>query len=118
MTRKLTLATVTLLCAMPFGVMAASPADTPMPPAGSPPAVDSGRPADSRERPTSPAPADKGAADKASPQFQKLDTNSDGYLTKEEVSSAPDIKKRFKEIDGDHDGKISAYEFANGSKGG
>lgn len=47
---------------------------------------------------------------KAAPDtFDRVDTNKDGYITKDEFESH--IKSRFKEYDTNKDGKIDADEF-------
>lgn len=101
MNRNISLATLLLLGALPLGAISAEA--TP-PSAGSPPTK--GAPAEAN----SPATRDQPA-----PIFDALDTNHDGYVTKEEARRSADVTARFKGLDTDHDGRISASEFTRGS---
>jgi len=47
-----------------------------------------------------------------SDKFRSLDKNGDGYLTKDEVSHLRGYAKAFDEADDNHDGRLSADEFA------
>ena len=91
-TRLATLCVV--LATMPLAAIAADPA----------PAA-SGTPAPA----TTPGPAATGA--QAAPIFEQLDSNRDGFVTKEEAKRSADVTARFKALDADRDGKISAAEF-------
>ena len=45
-------------------------------------------------------------------QFQSLDKDNKGYLTRTDVSSMPAIAQRFAQFDGNRDGKLDRAEFA------
>jgi len=47
----------------------------------------------------------------ASPEFQKLDTNRDGYLSRGETRKLRDFDAAFSEADDNRDGKLDAAEF-------
>jgi hypothetical protein len=68
--------------------------------------------ADPAQAPAAPgAPAGKEAP---APLFAQLDSNHDGYVTKDEAKRSADVTARFATLDADRDGKISASEFRNG----
>ena len=48
------------------------------------------------------------------PMFRELDTNHDGYITKEEAKRSADVTARFNDLDTDRDGRISSAEFRKG----
>lgn len=54
---------------------------------------------------------EKGGALNNDTSFRVMDKNNDGYLSKAEAAGNPDLAKRFKEADGDHDGKLSRMEY-------
>ena len=45
-------------------------------------------------------------------QFQSLDKDNKGYLTRTDVSSMPAIAQRFAQFDANRDGKLDRAEFA------
>lgn len=57
--------------------------------------------------------ADKAAIDN---YFRALDLNGDGYVSLAEAAGDPVVVSRFDRADRNHDGKLSAREFANLSK--
>jgi hyperosmotically inducible protein len=50
--------------------------------------------------------------DASSPAFQKLDTNHDGYISRDEAPKLRSFDTAFAEADANHDGKLDADEFA------
>lgn len=52
---------------------------------------------------------DKGAS---SVQFDQLDTNNDGKLTKSEASEDPSLKDKWSKADSNGDGKLDRAEFS------
>lgn len=46
------------------------------------------------------------------PTMTQLDTNKDGFVSKEEAKKSATISKRFNELDKDKDGKLSAAELS------
>jgi hypothetical protein len=59
----------------------------------------------------------QGAKMTGDPNWDSLDTNNDGYLTKDELQGSPGLVHNFDKIDTDHDGKVSMSEWkAYGSK--
>lgn len=60
-----------------------------------------------------PAPA---SPDKAgSSAITRLDTNRDGFVSRDEAKASPDVSARFKQLDRNNDGKLSAEELAAAS---
>jgi Ca2+-binding EF-hand superfamily protein len=49
---------------------------------------------------------------KVDPLFNQLDSNHDGFVSKEEAKRSADITARFDSMDSNHDGGISAAEFS------
>jgi EF-hand domain pair len=45
------------------------------------------------------------------PLFKELDTNHDGYISRQEARRSADVTARFKQLDANRDGKISVDEF-------
>ena len=60
---------------------------------------------------TAAAKAESGAPATSSPSFQKLDTNRDGYLSREETSGLINFGKAFDEADENRDGQLDPDEF-------
>jgi hypothetical protein len=93
MKRKITLNTLFLLAALPFGALAADP----QPAAGGMPPADMSAPPSATIEP--------------SPLFKQLDANHDGYVTPEEAKRSAEVTARFGDLDTNHDGRVSAPEF-------
>jgi len=55
--------------------------------------------------------AGQGKAMTSDPMWDDLDSNRDGYLTKEELQGSPALVTHFDKMDTDHDGKISQAEW-------
>lgn len=47
----------------------------------------------------------------ANPAFQKLDTNRDGYISRDEAAKLRNFGEAFSEADDNHDGKLDRDEF-------
>ena len=50
--------------------------------------------------------------------LNRLDTNKDGYVSKGEAKGSAEVSKNFKELDKDHDGKLSPSELSASSSTG
>ena len=53
-------------------------------------------------------------------RFDLLDTNGDGFISRDEAKDAPELQTRFSELDKDNDGKLSREEYGalnEGSRG-
>lgn len=50
-------------------------------------------------------------ADPQNPAFRKTDSNSDGYVSREEARKLPNFERAFREADDNRDGKLDADEF-------
>ncbi|MBE0377911.1 MULTISPECIES: EF-hand domain-containing protein [Pseudoalteromonas] len=46
-------------------------------------------------------------------RFDHLDSNKDGYLTKNELDAQPQLLKQFQRWDTDQDNRVSLVEFKN-----
>jgi hypothetical protein len=44
-------------------------------------------------------------------RFDLLDTNGDGFISRDEAKDAPELQTRFSELDKDNDGKLSREEY-------
>lgn len=49
--------------------------------------------------------------------FHPLDTNRDGFVSREEARGTADVNRRFNELDKDGDGKLSASEMSSMGSG-
>lgn len=94
MKRQPKIFTLLLCAALPLAAIAAEPAPSPLP-AVSPPAADV-------------------AKEQTPPLFEQLDSNHDGYVSKDEAKRSAEVTARYKELDSDRDGRISAAEFRKG----
>ena len=45
--------------------------------------------------------------------FQRMDTDHDGYLRRADIGNATRLATEFEHFDGDHDGKLSRVDFEN-----
>ena len=57
------------------------------------------------------ADSEASASRAANPAFQKLDTNHDGYVSRDEASRLRNFGRAFNEADDNHDGKLDQDEF-------
>jgi Ca2+-binding EF-hand superfamily protein len=74
------------------------------------------QPADPSSYDNMPPPA-AGSTAEAAPLFLQLDSDQDGYVSKDEAKRSADTAAQFDDLDANHDGKISATEFgAAGAK--
>ena len=98
--RPISIAALLLLGALPLGAIfaEATPTSTGNPPTESAPAD----------------PMSTASEDQPAPIFDALDTNRDGYVTKEEAKRSADVTARYKELDTNCDGRISSREFIHG----
>jgi len=63
----------------------------------------------------SPSSGASGSVNISASEFDKLDKNHDGSLSKDEVRLHPILRGKFASLDKDHDGKLSQSELAAGS---
>jgi hypothetical protein len=63
--------------------------------------------------PTTPADTTT-ATDTAWPEFSTLDTNGDGYVSKDEAKSNAALAAKFGELDTDKNGSLSSSEYQKG----
>ncbi len=56
------------------------------------------------------APTDPGYAEQH-PDFESLDRNHDGYISRVEANGDREVAKRFAQFDADHDGRLSLNEY-------
>jgi hypothetical protein len=75
--------------------------------AGDAPSKES-RPAPSADR----NPKDR-TVDTTAMTFKSLDTNKDGYISKQEAKASNGLNQQFSQLDKDHDGKLSSQELAS-----
>jgi hypothetical protein len=47
----------------------------------------------------------------SSSNFDRLDRNGDGYISRDEAKDAPELQTRFSELDTNNDGKLSREEY-------
>jgi len=72
-------------------------------------------PAQQQPAATPTAPADTTTAtDTAWPEFSTLDTNGDGYVSKDEAKSNAALAGKFAELDTDKNGSLSSSEYQKG----
>lgn len=99
---KTTLATLLFVGALPLAVTAA---DSTTQPSGS------GSPGSSTTESSSPT---TGREDTVPSIFKDLDTNKDGYVSRDEAKRSAEATARFSEMDTDRDGRIAAAEYKKG----
>ncbi|MEO7875154.1 MAG: hypothetical protein ABIR62_03490 [Dokdonella sp.] len=71
--------------------------------------INQGNPAATKDGTNTPT---RGKAMTGNAAFDELDTNKDGFITKEELKGSPALITHFNKIDTDHDMKISQGEWA------
>lgn len=98
MRRSVTLSTLLLFAALPMSALAA---DAQAPAANEAP-ID--------------MPATSAGSTAGSSLFNQLDSNHDGYISKDEASRSADVSAMFDSLDANHDGMISASEYAKGAQ--
>jgi hypothetical protein len=47
-----------------------------------------------------------------SEEFQSLDHDHDGFISREDTANWPDLSRSFDKFDSDHDGRLSRIDFA------
>ena len=57
--------------------------------------------------------ADQPDASAPSKAMEMYDTNKDGFLDAKELEQVPGLKAALKQVDTDHDGKVSQQEIAS-----
>jgi hypothetical protein len=53
-----------------------------------------------------------GAQTAATPVFELVDGNKDGFVDRREAAAVPGLAERFEEMDANRDGKLDRVEFA------
>ena len=96
---------VALTCSGIFSSIAAAQETAPRPAPSSPDATLPGAPPNSPSSPTS-----AGAAI-IKPTFPLLDSDHDGWISRQEAESVPDLAKDFDQYDLNRDGKLDRSEF-------
>jgi len=49
--------------------------------------------------------------EKIAEEFQRLDRDHDGFISRADASSWPDLARSFDRFDADHDGRLSHVDF-------
>ncbi|HEX6734310.1 MAG TPA: EF-hand domain-containing protein [Azonexus sp.] len=109
---KTSLATLMLLGALPFAASAAdysSPSGTP-----SQPQPQSQQQPGQGQDSTTPRGAQGPVGQDPAPLFKELDTNKDGYVSRDEGKRSAELTSRFSDLDTDRDGRIGNSEFKKG----
>lgn len=91
---KLGISSLYLLATLPLSALAADP-----------------QPADAGQSPNDMPATSAGVKADPSPLFLQLDSNHDGYVSKDEAKRSADVSARYDSIDANQDGRISAPEF-------
>ncbi len=92
---KTSLATLLVLGALPLAAIAADAT----PPGG-----------------TTPGSAPTAGGDATPPMFKELDSNKDGYVSRDEAKRSAEVTARFSELDKDRDGRLTVSEFRTGTQ--
>lgn len=58
-------------------------------------------------------PLNSGSSSATSEDFNRLDANRDGYISKSEAKKDKELSKIFDSLDTNHDGKLDPNEFAS-----
>lgn len=92
---KFSIGSLCLLATLPMSALAADP-----------------QPADANQPPIDMPATSAGVKADSPPLFNQLDSNHDGYVSKDEAKRSADVSTRFDSIDINLDGKISPSEFS------
>jgi EF hand domain-containing protein len=65
--------------------------------------------------PKSPGSSDSGPGMAKDSPLNRLDTNKDGFVSKNEAKGSAEVSKNFSTLDKDHDGKLSPSELSGAS---
>ena len=68
--------------------------------------------------PKSPSASGSSSGMSSDSPLNRLDTNKDGFVSKDEAKGSAEVSKNFKSLDKDHDGKLSPAELSGASSGG
>jgi hypothetical protein len=68
------------------------------------------------QQPTDPAATAPQATDTQWPEFSTLDTNGDGYVSREEARSNATLSGSFSDLDADKNGSLSSSEYQKGKE--
>jgi hypothetical protein len=66
------------------------------------------------QQPTDPSATSPQATDQQWPEFSTLDTNGDGYVSREEAQSNTTLSGSFSDLDTDKNGSLSSSEYQKG----
>lgn len=67
--------------------------------------------------PSAPSKSPSSGMSKGASPLNRLDTNKDGYVSKDEAKGSAEVSKNFSTLDKDHDGKLSPSELSAASSG-
>jgi hypothetical protein len=76
-----------------------------------------GSPSAPSKSPSSAGSSSPGSGMSKDSPLSRLDTNKDGYVSKNEAKGSAEVSKHFSTLDKDHDGKLSSSELSAASSG-